>query len=121
MEESGEMTEEKCRERHDWVEASMRTLEMAKLEKMVEGHERREMIGKRRRWEVKIGDRREEVGGWWGGIEGGGSSLLFSSLFFSFLLLSSWWGWVGAAHPSPVPPVPEIDIADFGGGGGRKR
>ncbi len=33
MEESGEMTEEKWRERHDWVEASMRTLEMAKFGK----------------------------------------------------------------------------------------
>jgi hypothetical protein len=30
---------------------------------MVESQERREIIGKGRKWEVKIGDRREEIGG----------------------------------------------------------
>jgi hypothetical protein len=30
---------------------------------MVESRERREMIGEGLRWEVEIGDRREEVGG----------------------------------------------------------
>ncbi len=30
---------------------------------MVGGHERRKMIGKGLRWEVKVGDRGEDIGG----------------------------------------------------------
>ncbi len=37
LEEFGEMTEEKGRERHDWVEGSGRTFEMEEVEKDVGG------------------------------------------------------------------------------------
>ncbi len=59
FEEFGEMTQRTWREKSDWVSS----LEWWSLREVVRSSERREMIGTRRRWEVNVGDRGEEIGG----------------------------------------------------------
>ncbi len=69
FEEFGEMTQRTWREKSDWVSRMVVKFGVVEFER---SSERREMIGTRWRWEVKVGDRGEEsVEAWFWETEGG--------------------------------------------------